>query len=86
MVSILTYFSDDPSSNPADSGVFIAVKLFEKNKDKLKRGRHWPERKYIFIKICSQCATSANLLKPFPHHVTKCNHISLFYFANLVIK
>ena len=52
MVSILTYFSDDPSSNPADSGVFFAVKLFEKNKDKLKRGRHWPERKYIFIKIC----------------------------------
>ena len=52
MVSILTYFSDDPSSNPADSKVFIALKLFEKDKDKLKRGRDWPERKYVFIKIC----------------------------------
>ena len=49
MVSYLHFISDDPSyQNPAASAVY-SVKLLEKNKNKLKRGRGWPISKNIRV-------------------------------------
>ena len=41
VVSVLTLYYDDPSSNPSYL-VYNSVKLFEKDKNKRKRGREWP--------------------------------------------
>ena len=37
MVSMLAFFSDDPTSNPTEVYSFFSVKIFEKN----KRGQGW---------------------------------------------
>ena len=42
VVSMLAFYSDDPSSNPADIYSFSVKFVFEKNKNKQKRGRVGP--------------------------------------------
>ena len=42
VVSVLAFYSDDPSSNPADAYSFSVQIVFEKNKNKQKRGRVGP--------------------------------------------
>ena len=42
VVSMLAVYSDDPSSNPADIYSFSVKFVFEKNKNKQKRGRVGP--------------------------------------------
>ena len=42
VVSVLAFYSDDPSSNPAEVYNFSVKIVIEKNKNKLKRGRGWP--------------------------------------------
>ena len=37
MVSILTFYSDDPSSNPAGANIFLCKMLLQKNENKQKR-------------------------------------------------
>ena len=37
VVNVLTFYSDDSSSNPANVYSFSSVKLFEKNKNKQKK-------------------------------------------------
>ena len=37
MVSVLTFYSDDPSSNPADAYSFSVQIVFEKNENKQKK-------------------------------------------------
>ena len=39
---VLAFYSDDPSSNPADAYSFSVQIVFEKNENKQKRGRGWP--------------------------------------------
>ena len=46
VVSVLTFYSDDPSSNSAKVYSFLLSKLFENNESK-KRGRGWPTLKKI---------------------------------------
>jgi len=42
-VSVLVYYSNNPSLNPADAYSYVCVKIvFEKNENKQKRGRGWP--------------------------------------------
>ena len=50
VVNVLTFYSDDSSSNPANVYSFSSVKLFEKNKNKQKRGWEWSNIKIIFLK------------------------------------
>ena len=47
VVSVLAFYSDEPSLNPTDAFSFSVKFVFEKNKNKEKRGRGWP----IFKKI-----------------------------------
>ena len=42
VVSALAFYSDDPSSNPADAYRFSVQIVFEKNENKQKKGRSWP--------------------------------------------
>ena len=42
VVSVLAFYSDDPSLNPADAYSFSVQIVFEKNENKPKRGRVWP--------------------------------------------
>ena len=42
MVSMLAFYFDDPSSNPAEPKVFSVKFVFEKKENKEKRGRGWP--------------------------------------------
>ena len=42
VVSALAFYSDDPSSNPADAYRFSVQIVFEKNENKQKKGRRWP--------------------------------------------
>ena len=39
VVSVLAFYSDDPSSNPAEAYNFSCKNVFEKNENKQKRGR-----------------------------------------------
>ena len=41
VVSVLAFYSDDPSLNPAEAYSFICNIVFENNKNKQKRGRVW---------------------------------------------
>ena len=41
VVSALAFYSDDPSSNPADAYRFSVQIVFEKNENKQKKGRSW---------------------------------------------
>ena len=41
VVSVLTVYCDDQSSNPAGVYNFYCIKMFEKNEDKRKRGQEW---------------------------------------------
>ena len=46
LVSVLTFYSDDPSSHPVDAYSFFSVNfVIEKNENKQKRGRGWPIKK-----------------------------------------
>ena len=36
VVSVLSFYSDDPSSNPAEAYIFTAKFVFEKNENKQK--------------------------------------------------
>ena len=42
VVSVLAFYSDDPSLNPAEAYSFSVKWVFENNKNKEKRGRGWP--------------------------------------------
>ena len=42
VVSVLAFYSDNPSSNPADAYSFSVQIVFEKNENKQKRGRGGP--------------------------------------------
>ena len=58
VVSVLTFYSKDPSSNTAEANSFFSVKfVLEKNENKQGRGRGWT----IFLKntrcVCSSCST-----------------------------
>ena len=48
MVSMLAFYSNDPSSNPAEVYSFFFKFVLEKNKDKQKRGRVGP----LLLKKC----------------------------------
>ena len=50
VVSVLAFYSDDPSSNPAVNFCKIVI---EKNENKQKRGRGWP---IFFKKSCLEKA------------------------------
>ena len=50
VVSVLAFYSNDPSSNPADAYSFSVEFVFEKNENKQKRGRVGPFK--------SMCCTS----------------------------
>ena len=41
VVSLLAFYSNDPSSNPAKVYSFFCNIVFEKNENKQKRGRGW---------------------------------------------
>ena len=41
VVSVLAFYSDDPSSNPAEA-ILIVKFVLEKNENKPKRGWGWP--------------------------------------------
>ena len=42
VVSVLAFYSDDPSSNPAEVYNFSVKLLLKRTKIKTKRGRGWP--------------------------------------------
>ena len=42
VVSVLAFYSDNPSSNPAEANSFSLKCAFDKNENKQKRGRIWP--------------------------------------------
>ena len=42
MVSVLAFYSDDPSSNPAEAYIFSIKNLYEKNLNKEKQTKDWP--------------------------------------------
>ena len=42
VVSVLAFYFDDPSSNPTEVYSFFFTIVFEKNKNKQKRGQGWP--------------------------------------------
>ena len=41
VVSVLTYYSNDPSSNPAEANSFFCKMLFEMNENKQKELAHF---------------------------------------------
>ena len=45
MVSVLPFYYDDPSLNPAETYSFSVKFVFEKNVNKTKRGQGWPTLK-----------------------------------------
>ena len=45
VVSMLAYYFDIPSLNPAEAYSFSVKFVFEKNENKQKRGRGWPIKK-----------------------------------------
>ena len=47
MVSVLAFYSDDPSSNPADAYSFSVKFVYEKNENKQKEARIGPFLKKI---------------------------------------
>ena len=48
MVSVLAFYSDDPSSNPAETCSFSVKFVFEKNENKQKGAGVGPFQKSIF--------------------------------------
>ena len=48
VVSLLAFYSNDPSSNPAKVYSFFCNIVFEKNENKQKRGRVWPTLKKYY--------------------------------------
>ena len=42
VVSVLAFYSDNPSLNPAEAYSFSVKIVFEKTKNKQKIGRGWP--------------------------------------------
>ena len=50
MVSMLAFYSDDPSSKPTDVYSFSVKFMFEKNENKQERGRDWPIKKRKEVK------------------------------------
>ena len=56
MVNLLTFYSDDPSSNPIDNYSYSVKFVFEKNKNKQKRGWGWPIfRVSYYGRVRTQC-------------------------------
>ena len=53
VVSVLAFYSNDPSSNPAEVYNFSVKLLLKRTKINKKRGRGWP----IFIKYLSNSST-----------------------------
>ena len=47
VVTVVAFFSDDPSSNPPEAFSFFCNIVFEKNEHKQKRGRAWPTFKTL---------------------------------------
>ena len=66
MVSILTFYSDDPSSNPADACIFCAKFVFEMNKIKQKEAKIGPLKTSIIMNGYLQSRSLANLVKVSP--------------------
>ena len=48
VVSVLAFYSDDPSSNPAEAYSFSCKIVFEKNKNKQKESRVGIVQKFFF--------------------------------------
>ena len=44
VVSVLTFYLDDPSSNPAEGYSFSVTLVFEKKENKQKRDKGWPSK------------------------------------------
>ena len=60
VVSVLAFYSDDPSSNPAVNFCKIVI---EKNENKQKRGRGWPifnKKNYLNVWIFDLLVQSMN--------------------------
>ena len=55
VVSVLAFYSDDPSSNHAEAYSFFCNIVFEKNKNKQKRGRGWSTflKKYLYGQLAN---------------------------------
>ena len=53
VVSVLAFYSDDPSSNPAEVYNFSVKIVIEKNKNKQKRGWGWPI--FLHYQLRSPC-------------------------------
>ena len=52
VVSVLAFYSKDPSLYPAEAYSFFCNIVFEKNENKQKRGRGWPTfKKLLHLKI-----------------------------------
>ena len=49
MVSVLAFYSDDPSSNPGDSYIFSVKFVFEKNENKQKEAGVGLFKKLLFF-------------------------------------
>ena len=47
MISVLTFYCDDPSSNPTDVYSFYVMFVFEKNKNKQREAAVGPFRKRL---------------------------------------
>ena len=47
MVSVVAFYSDDPSLNPAEAYSFSVKFVFEKNENKQKEAGDGPTKKYI---------------------------------------
>ena len=63
VVTVVAFFSDDPSSNPPEAFSFFCNIVFEKNEHKQKRGRAWPTLKYWRLQeptVVSQTYRSLN--------------------------
>ena len=66
VVSVLAFYSDEPSLNPTDAFSFSVKFVFEKNKNKQKRGRGWPIfKKLSRTLLASLKSARANLWKVF---------------------
>ena len=60
MVSVLAFYSDDPSLNPSETYIFSVEFVFEKPKNKQKRGRNRPINKINKLKCLVEENTRKN--------------------------
>ena len=81
VVSMLAFYSDDPSSNPADAYIFFCKMLSEKNENKQKEAGVGPFFKQLYNFIPSKSTKTSNicfsLWHKYAHLLLCCVFVSL---------